>query len=422
LSVHSTLPPAPDLPDENSVRYEGWRVAAASGLTVFFASLVVYTFGVLLRPLTVEFSWTREAVSIAYGVAAVASAFASVPLGYVCDRFGARAVVLPSLVVYSLAFASLGVLTPNLWHLYGVFAVLGVTATGMSPVALARAISTWFVRRRGLALAVAIAGASIGGVVYPAVTQPLTDRFGWRSTCVVLGALVLAAGMPIVLRFVRPRRAAGRHAADSSGVDLTEGSIVRDGLRSRVFWILIVVLFCAGMAQSGAIVHLVALLTDRGIAPGAAAIALSSMGVANIVGRILTGWLIDRFFAARVCVVLLAVVAVGVYLLSVASSLQIGIVAAVLIGFGMGGESDITPYLLSRYFGLRSFSTLYGFAWIATGASGAAGPIVLGRAFDAGGSYQAPLVTVAVVTFGAATLMLVLPRYERMVTLPARVE
>src|SRR5262249_61598893 len=86
--------------DENSVRYEGWRVVAASGVTVFFASLFVYTFGVLLRPLTDEFAWSREAVSVAYGVAAVAAALASVPLGYLFDRFAPKAVVLPCLIVY----------------------------------------------------------------------------------------------------------------------------------------------------------------------------------------------------------------------------------------------------------------------------------------------------------------------------------
>ena len=82
------------------------------------------------------------------------------------------------------------------------------------------------------------------------------------------------------------------------------------------------------------------------------------------------------------------------------------------IGFGMGGESDVTPYLLSRYFGLRSLSTLYGFTWIATGVAAAVGPILMGRAFDATGSYETLLIRLAMVTLAVASLMFGMPRYD----------
>jgi MFS family permease len=87
-----------------------------------------------------------------------------------------------------------------------------------------------------------------------------------------------------------------------------------------------------------------------------------------------------------------------------------GVVAAVCLGFGSGGESDVTPYLLSRHFGLRSLSTLYGFNWTAWGLAGVAGPILLGRAFDATGSYTVALVELSLITSGAAALMLTVPR------------
>jgi hypothetical protein len=84
----------------------------------------------------------------------------------------------------------------------------------------------------------------------------------------------------------------------------------------------------------------------------------------------------------------------------------------VLIGFGIGGESDVTAYLLSRYFGLRSLSTLYGWTWVATGVAGAVGPVLMGRAFDATGSYEALLVWISLVTLGIAALMLLMPPYD----------
>src|SRR5689334_23705269 len=116
------------------------------------------------------------------------------------------------------------------------------------------------------------------------------------------------------------------------------------------------------------------------------------MGLASLGGRLATGWLLDRFFAARVSFWLLSAAAVGTFLLAGAHSFPVGVVAAALIGFGSGGELDVTPYLLSRYFGLRSISTLYGFSWMALGFSGIVGPILMGRAFDATGSYETVLI------------------------------
>jgi cyanate permease len=154
------------------------------------------------------------------------------------------------------------------------------------------------------------------------------------------------------------------------------------------------------------------MLTDRGISAGNAALAVSAMGAAILAGRLSTGWLLDRFFAPRVGACLFALSALGTFLLAGARTLPVGIEGAALIGFGMGGEGDITPYLLSRYFGLKSFSTLYGFTWTAYAIAGAVGPIVMGRAFDATGSYSALLMQLAAVTLVAAALLLLLPRYK----------
>ena len=156
-----------------------------------------------------------------------------------------------------------------------------------------------------------------------------------------------------------------------------------EAMRSRAFWILIVVLFLFSIGQNGAMTHLSALLTDRGVSASEAAIAVSLMGAASLLGRLVTGWLLDRFFAPR-AVILRAGAgrALGIFLLSSAHSLAMGSLAAILIGGAMGGEADITPYLLSRYFGLRSFSMLYGFCWTAYAIAGAIGPVLMGRAFD----------------------------------------
>jgi len=397
--------------DERSIRYEGWRVTAGASISVFLASLLVFTFPILLKPLAEEFSWSREAVSTAYGVTTAMSAICVVPLGYLIDRLGARQIAIPCIAVFGCVFASLSVLTPHLWHLYAVFAVLGMAVTGMLPIAFARTISSWFEQRRGLALALTIAGASFGGLVHPAAAQALIRVGGWRSACLALGASVIVLGVPTVARFMRERPSSIADLSDPSASN--EGASVREGLRSRVFWILFAVLFGSSIAQQGTIVHLSALLTDRGISASDAALAVSAMAGASIVSRLLTGWLVDRFFAALVSFGVLALAAVGTFLLAGAQSFMSGALAAILIGCGIGGEADVTPYLLSRYFGLRSFSTLYSVTWIATAGAAAVGPILMGRAFDASGSYERLLTGLAVTTLSVAALMLTLPRYSR---------
>ena len=394
---------------ESSPQYEGWRVAAASGVGVFvsFASLLVYTFGVFLKPLTVEFAWSREAVSAAFGIAAMTVAVCSPPLGILLDRYPPRRIIVPSMAVFGCAFASLSLLTPRLWHLYAVFFVLGVVGNGTAQMAYSRAVTSWFDRRRGMALALVMSGGAIGAIVLPPLAAALVRSAGWRGAYLLLGGMTLAIGVPAVALFIRERPA----AASGPGAQAT-GASVLEAMRSRVFWIVVVVLFFSSIAQNGAITHISALLTDRGLSAGAGALAISAMGGASLLGRLVTGWLLDRFFAARVSFTLLAAAALGTFLLSSAQSLSAGVLAAALIGFGMGGEADITPYLLSRYFGLRSFAVLYGLTWTFYAVAGAIGPILMGKAFDVTGSYEALLVQLAIATLAVASLMLFLPRYH----------
>jgi MFS family permease len=399
----------PESRGETDLRYEGWRVAGAASVGVFvsFASLLVYTFGVLLKPLAEEFSWSREAVSAAFGIAAMTVAACSPLLGYLFDRVKPTRIIVPCLIVFGGAFASLALLTPRLWQLYLTFFVLGVVGNGTAQMAYSRAVSSWFERRRGTALAVVMSGGAIGAIVLPPAAEALIETVGWRRACLVLGAMVLVVGIPIVARFIRER------PADRGAATVLCGVSIREGVTSRVFWILVVVLFAQSIAQNGALTHMSALLTDRGVPASGAALALSAMGAASLFGRLATGWLLDRFFAPRVGFCLLSVAAVGTYLLAGAQSMAVGVVAAGLIGFGMGAEADVTPYILSRYLGLRSFAMLYGLTWTAYAIAGAVGPVLMGRAFDATGSYTALLTQLAVGTFLIAALMLLMPRYAQ---------
>ncbi len=386
----------------------GWRVVIAAffGVMVSFGSLLVFTFGTFLKPLSAEFGWSRQAISAAFGFAAMTVAVCSPGLGHLLDRYGPRRIIIPCMAVFGIAFGSLGFLTPNLFQLYATFVVLGIVGNGTTQMGYSRAVSTWFDKRRGLALALVMAGVGTGSMVFPPLAQWIIARDGWRAAYFVLGGLVLLFGIPLTALFVRERP----HEAVRPGSRRT-GMTVANALRSLAFWVVIAMLFLSSISVNGAITHLSPLLTDRGVTASEAALAASVLGLCSFAGRLVTGYFLDRFFGPHVSFCLLAITAVGILLLATAASATPGLVAAALIGIGLGGEADITPYLLTRYFGLRSFSTLYGFSWTAYATAGAIGPVIMGKAFDATGSYTSLLTILAAVTLVAAALTLFLPRY-----------
>jgi MFS family permease len=394
---------------EFDLRYYGWRVvlAACFGVMAGFGSLFVYTFAVFVKPLGAQFGWSREAISLGFGLAAITLGLVSPLLGRLLDRFGPRRIILPCITVFGCAIASLAFLHSELWQFYAVCIVLGLVGNGAAHLAYSRSISTWFHQRLGTALAFVMLGAGLGAMFLPVVAQAVISRSGWRASYASLGALALLLGLPLSWRYIRER---GPVHQQSTPVALS-GLTWQQGLRAYAFWIIVAVLFVSSISMNGAITHLSALLTDRGITPGDAALCASILGGSSVLARIGVGWLLDRFFGARVAFVVTLITASGVFLLARATSFSVASLAAALIGVGAGGEAAITPYLLTRYFGLRAFSTLYGLTWTFYAAAGAAGPVILGRAFDATGSYTSLLTILAAALALAAAMNLFLPSY-----------
>ena len=311
------------------------------------------------------------------------------------------------MAAFGAAIAALGFLTPAIGQFYLICTVIGAVGN-VSQIGFAQLISEWFSDCRGRAFGVVLAGDGLGMTIFPVLAQTFTTHSGWRTAYIVLGSLALAIGLPPTLLYARsPERGSAGSQSQSH-----EGSTWREGLRSYSFWIIVTVLFLASISMNGAMAHQVPLLTDRGIAAGRAALTVSILGGASLGGRLLTGWLLDRFAGQWVAFVLLMAASAGIFLLARLASFPLACAAAVLLGLGAGGTSNTTPYLLTRYFGLRAFSTLYGLTWTFYAVAGGTGPILLGRVFDRTGSYSSTLTLLAIASVLAATMMLLLPRYR----------
>ncbi|MDQ2843475.1 MAG: MFS transporter [Acidobacteriota bacterium] len=386
-------------------------MTACCGVFVSFASILIYTFGVFLKPLAATFGWSRAQVSLAFTVTALTVAACSPLIGRLLDRYPARRIVIPCTAVYGLAFGSLAFLTPHISHLLVVFLILGIVGNGTTQLGYARVISAWFDQSRGRALAAVMAGSGAGSMIFPPLAQALITSYGWRIAYAALGGLILVLGLPLAVLFLYEPEGSGKnqHPPDEAA----PGESILRSVASYRFLGIVGALLLFSFATNGLNTHWAAMLTDRGFPAGQAATVLSVAGLAALVSKLSTGYLLDRFFAGRAAAVLMAICASGFLLVIYGHTPLAAFAGAALVGIGMGAESDAVPYLLTRYFGLQRFSELYGYTWFVYAIAGALGPLVMGRMFDQTGSYRLTLLACFGLVVIASMLFASLPKYRR---------
>jgi predicted MFS family arabinose efflux permease len=274
---------------------------------------------------------------------------------------------------------------------YLLFALVGVTAAAQSPVSYVKAISAWLDQRRGLGIGVALAGVGIGTAVLPQYTQALLEQFGWRGAVIGLAVLLAVVALPPALIWIREPEpfelvvAGEGRSAGSTAVAPRTGLSLRQTLRTSQFWVLAVSTLIVSTAVHGGMVHIVPMLTDRGVSPAAAASVLIVAGIASLVGRLLSGYLIDRLFAPYVGAVAFLLPCVGFALLGTGTSAAAGVI---LIGLAVGAEMDMISFMTSRYFGLRRLGQIYGVTLAVFAVGTALGPLLFSLSFDNLGGYE----------------------------------
>ena len=400
--------------------FYGWWIVliGALGLCLGDGPIVVLTFGVFFKTLAQAFHADRAAVSFAFTVHNVIVA-GSVPLiGWLIDHMGARRVILVGTTLYAVVLLLSQTVGTHVAYLYVLFAALGLVAGSTSPVPYGTVVSRWFDKRRGLALGVMAVGLGIGGVVTPVVAEKLIAAAGWRVAYASFGGAALIIAIPIVALFLKdtPEQKGlcrdGRFAVAAEPHEELEGLSWNETWHDGMFWLLLSAFFLAGGSVFACALHLSALLTDRGMSSGSAAVAMSLMGAAVFVGRITAGYFLDRIFAPRLAMVFFGGAALGILLLWSGSTGAVVLIGTFLLGLGMGAEVDVIAYLMSRYFGLRSLGTAFGFGFGSFALSGAVGVFVMGEGFELTHSYSLPLAGCFVGELAAIALMARLGPYR----------
>jgi MFS family permease len=372
--------------------------------------IVFFTFGLFLKPVTSEFHWDRATFSMSLLVGHTLAALAFPFIGRSIDRYGVRPVTLIFITLFALSTAAISLTPPSPAVFIALSGLCGLVSAGQAPPSYAKAISAWFDARRGVALGVAMAGIGIGATIVPQLTRWVIDAYGWRAAYVGLGAITFAVAFPAVTLFVREPET-GRGGAGRDPV-LAAGVTAGQSLRTPAFWLLTTAVFLVVTTVNGMIAHLVPLLTDRGIDVGRATATLSAVGLSVIVGRLVAGYLLDRFFAPYVAAGLFVTPLVAVGLLMAGAGGVAPVVAAVSLGFGLGSEVDVVGFLVGRYFGLRSFGEIYGYVFAIFTLGTGFGPVLMAVSFDVTHSYNVTLAAFGIALVAASLLISRLGPYQ----------
>ena len=385
-----------------------WLVVLASAIShmVGQGAINVFAAGVFIAPVAMELGIGRGVMSSAFGLSSIMTAVTVPILGRLIDRFGVRSILLPSIVAFALATAALSQL--QLAFLFPLFALSGICGAAQTATPYSKVVVGWFDRERGLALGLMLVGVGLGGILAPQLAAFLIGRLGWREAYLGMGvAIMLIAFVPTAL-FIRenPKAKSDANAAPMPGV------LFREALSSRSYWFLVIAFFLGSIGINAMIIHVVPILTDRGMTVGAAAAILSAGGIAGIVARVICGYLMDRLFAPYVGIGFMILPMLGIVLFASGFSGSALLLGMICIGAGLGAEIDLMSFLIARYFGVRAFGALHGLMFTGFLFGQAAGGSLLGWSQQVLGSYGPGFALLEVFFVLACVLLALLGPYR----------
>jgi len=399
---------------EFSAKSVGVAVACGIGAMISGASIIIYSIPVLLQPLQDQFGWSRSAISGAVIPAALTAGCITPLIGKAVDRWGPRIIVLIGVVAFAFATMAVAFANDSIIRFYAFYGVFGLAGTAAGAVAFNKALSGWFHAHRGIVLALVGTGSAVGGAAVPWMTELLLNHQGWRGAYVGLGLIVLVLGLPVFLvLFKNPPEAIAANIPEpgnASAID-AQGLTGRQTRRTAAFWLIISAICINTFVGFGLQLHVVALLTDRGLSRDDAVAILSIFALGGVAGQIAAGLLLDRVNNARIGVPFFAAALLGLLLFDYGHNFPLLVAAGLLLRIGVGAELSMAPYFLARFFGLKSFGENYGVLYLLATLSGGVGPLVMGFCRDHTGSYNAALIVFEVLIAISVVCIAVLGPY-----------
>jgi MFS family permease len=361
----------------------GWRVVLAAGVGAA-AGLILYPFvsSLFIKHHTGEFGWTRGESSFASIATLIAGALAPL-VGRLADRIGVRPVIVLGCLGFAGACVGMSLQNGNLWVYYGLNFLLVFFGLGTTSITWARPINALFVRSRGLALSTALSSVTLTAAVTPPLLNSVIETQGWRAGWLMLGAM---AAVGTVLALLLLPKVQPRPEAMVNSYRLGEAA------RTASFWLLVSGMFIINIPSGGLMGQMAALVGDKGFNDGVVASVLSAFAVSVFAGRLIAGFCLDRFPPQLVTFIAMGIPAIGcLMLLGKTDFLPLVIAGIALAGLSQGAEGDVGPFLIARYFGLKSFGALMGCVNAAVVTGTAVGGMLFAQAHDYTGAYDIAL-------------------------------
>ncbi|WP_272546158.1 MFS transporter [Burkholderia cepacia] len=403
--------------------FYGWYVVAAAFAVTFVGFGSAYTFSAFVESLQRDFAASRGQISLVFSLAGFLYFGFGIVSGPLADRFGSRRLAVAGMLLTGAGLAAAGAAHTLLqvYVAYGLGVGFGV---GCAYVPAVGAVQRWFVRRRGFASGLAVAGIGVGTLVMPPLASTLIAQVGWRGAYFALAviAVVIGAGMSLLIendpraRGLLPdgeaahepgggAQVAGRSAGASvSGAaagrqpvaaSAPAGATVREAVMSRPFASLYAACLACSFGVFVPFVHLVPYALDHGVAPSTAVLLLGAIGVGSTAGRFFLGGLADRFGRRASLLAMFAGMAVA--LVAWAGADTVATLAAFALVFGVfyGGWVAVLPAVVMDYFGGRNVSGIIGVLYTSVAFGTLIGPAAAGFIYDAGGGYLVPILASA---------------------------
>jgi MFS family permease len=370
----ATQPPA--------TQCQAYQAAATAFVVLFFVvGVSVWGLPFYYDLMVQQFGWTRAQVTSGNALSKlVVGPIFGFLAGWVVDRFGPRRLMMIGILMAGGALVGLGSISSlGMFYFFYLFNALGYVCGGPLPNQVL--LTKWFDRSRGKAMGFAYLGIGIGGATVPWISHALALHFGWQTSLRILGLLLVVVSLPLVLLLKE-------HPAKVSVPSARSPSPMAAFKRSS-FYLLTLGSMCSIAAVSGTQQNLKLFLTlDRHFTQRDGASVLSLALAFSIAGRLLIGWLADRFSKKYVMLLTYLLVAAGIPLLFLGNTRLTLYVSAAIFGIGLGGDYMIIPLITAEIFGIEILGRLLGVILTAGGIADAVAPWLIGRLRDSSGSYR----------------------------------
>jgi MFS family permease len=403
--------------------YYGWVVVAASS-TVVFARMApaITTLTVLIFPISQQLGWSRTVIAGSVSAGAIASLVLSPVVGWAIDRFGARPVLVISVLALGIAMTSLAWATIPLTF-YIAFAAGRVVFHTSAPIGASTVASRWFIKKRGRAIGFIFLFGAVGGIVYTMVASLVVESYGLKTTWIVIGILVLAISVAPSFFLVaeRPEDIGllpdGEKPEDVPAKNGSPGISARrqadedswtlhDAVRTKSFWLLVAMGFTTFFVHTSIGVHMGAYFRDIGLSATSAALAVSVSWTVSAVGSVTWGWITDRI-QVRYAYCGMFLVQAGSTLYLILAGGPVGVfLAAGFFGIVSAGSNVVPSVMYANYFGRASLGKIRGLGEVGVLLAQATGPVIAGILFDLRGSYSMIFAFFVVLALTCSVLVL----------------